>query len=96
VYWQCGRTGHLWRGCPRGTAKETVDRGDWRRDCAIDKKYVDSIWALLKNAIQEILKKNYPATNSLQELFKRTQVVKNGLTQLYTPIMLCLYVKGMT
>jgi hypothetical protein len=32
VCWQCGRTGHLWRGCPRGPAKETVGRGDWRRD----------------------------------------------------------------
>jgi predicted RNase H-like nuclease (RuvC/YqgF family) len=31
---QCGRTGHLWRGCPRGPAKETVDRSDWRRECA--------------------------------------------------------------
>jgi hypothetical protein len=33
--WQCGRAGHLWRECPRGPAKETVDRSDWRRDCAI-------------------------------------------------------------
>jgi hypothetical protein len=34
VCWHCGRTGHLWRGCPRGPAKETVDKSDWRRDCA--------------------------------------------------------------
>jgi hypothetical protein len=34
VCWQCGRTGHLWRGCPRGPVKETVDRSDWRRECA--------------------------------------------------------------
>jgi hypothetical protein len=34
VCWQCRRTGHLWRECPRGPAKETVDRSDWRRDCA--------------------------------------------------------------
>jgi hypothetical protein len=27
--WQCGRTGNLWRECPRGPAKETV----WRRNC---------------------------------------------------------------
>jgi hypothetical protein len=32
--WQCGRAGHLWRECPRGPAKETVDKRDWRRDCA--------------------------------------------------------------
>jgi hypothetical protein len=34
VCWQCGRTGHLWRGCPRGPATEAVDRSNWRRDCA--------------------------------------------------------------
>jgi predicted aspartyl protease len=34
VCWQCGRTGHLWRGCPRGPAKERVGGSDWRRDCA--------------------------------------------------------------
>jgi hypothetical protein len=38
VCWQCGRTGHLWRGCPRGPDKETVDRSDWRRDCVTDEK----------------------------------------------------------
>jgi hypothetical protein len=36
--WQCGETGHLWRGYLRGPAKETFDRGDWRRDCATDEK----------------------------------------------------------
>jgi hypothetical protein len=30
----CGRTGHLWRWCLRGPVKETVDRSDWRRECA--------------------------------------------------------------
>jgi hypothetical protein len=34
VCWHCGRTGHLWRGCPRGPAKEAVDRSNWRRDGA--------------------------------------------------------------
>jgi hypothetical protein len=34
VCWQCGRTGHLWRECLRGPVKGTVDKGDWRRDCA--------------------------------------------------------------
>jgi hypothetical protein len=34
VCWQCGRTGHLWRECPRGPAKETADKSAWRRDCA--------------------------------------------------------------
>jgi hypothetical protein len=28
VCWQCGRAGHLWRECPRGPAKETVDKSD--------------------------------------------------------------------
>jgi hypothetical protein len=26
--WQCSRTGYLWRVCPRGPAKGTVDRSD--------------------------------------------------------------------
>jgi hypothetical protein len=34
VRWQCGRTGHLWRGCPRGPAKGAVVRSNWRRDGA--------------------------------------------------------------
>jgi hypothetical protein len=34
VCWQCGRTGHLWRGCPRRPANGAVDRSNWRRDCA--------------------------------------------------------------
>jgi hypothetical protein len=38
VCWQCGRTGHLWRGCPRLPAKGTVDRSDWRRDCATGRR----------------------------------------------------------
>jgi predicted aspartyl protease len=33
---QCGRTGHLWRECPRGPARESVDKSDWRRDCATE------------------------------------------------------------
>jgi predicted aspartyl protease len=36
--WQCGRTGHLWRGCPRGPAKEAVDRSNWRRYGATGKR----------------------------------------------------------
>jgi hypothetical protein len=38
VCWQCGRIGHLWRGCPRGPAKGTVVRSDWRRDCATGRR----------------------------------------------------------
>jgi hypothetical protein len=34
VCWQCGRSGHLWRECPRGPAKETIDKSNWSRDCA--------------------------------------------------------------
>jgi hypothetical protein len=36
VCWQCGRTGHLWRGCPRGPAKEAVDRSNWRRGVQLE------------------------------------------------------------
>jgi hypothetical protein len=32
VCWQCWRTGHIWRECPRGPAKEIVDERDWKRD----------------------------------------------------------------
>jgi cullin 3 len=35
----------------------------------MDKKYVESIWASLKNAIQEILKKNY-SDLSFEELYR--------------------------
>jgi predicted aspartyl protease len=35
VCWQCGRTGHVWKGCPRRSAKEVVDERDWSRDCAV-------------------------------------------------------------
>jgi hypothetical protein len=38
VRWQCGRTGHLWRGCPRGPAEETVDGSDWKRDCVTGRR----------------------------------------------------------
>jgi hypothetical protein len=38
VCWQCGRTGHLWRGCPRGPAKEAVDRSNWRWVCATGRR----------------------------------------------------------
>jgi hypothetical protein len=38
VCWQCGKTGHLWRGCPRGPAKEAVDRSNWRRGCATGRR----------------------------------------------------------
>jgi hypothetical protein len=38
VCWQCGKTGHLWRGCPRGPAKEAVDRSNCRRHCATGRR----------------------------------------------------------
>jgi hypothetical protein len=38
VCWQCGRSSHLWRGCPWGPAKEAVDRSDRRRDCATGRR----------------------------------------------------------
>jgi predicted aspartyl protease len=34
VCWKYGRTGHLWRECPRRPAKEVVGKCDWRKDCA--------------------------------------------------------------
>jgi hypothetical protein len=55
VCWQYGRTGHLWRGCPRGPAKETVDRSDWRRDCATDEKQrLDACEAAGERQIEEL------------------------------------------
>jgi predicted aspartyl protease len=55
VCWQCGRTGHLWRGCPRGPAKETDDSGDWRRDCATDEKQrLDACEAAWERQIEEL------------------------------------------
>jgi hypothetical protein len=38
VCWQCGRTGHLWRGCPRGPVKEAIDKSNWRRDRATGRR----------------------------------------------------------
>jgi hypothetical protein len=55
VCWQCGRNGHLWRGCPRGPAKEAVDRSDWRRDCATDEKQrLDACEAAWERQIEEL------------------------------------------
>jgi hypothetical protein len=55
VCWQCERTGHLWRGCPRGPAKETVDRSDWRRVCATDEKQrLDACEAAWERQIEEL------------------------------------------
>jgi hypothetical protein len=55
VCWQCGRTGHLRRGCPRGPAKETVDRGDWSRDLATDEKQrLDACEAAWERQIEEM------------------------------------------
>jgi hypothetical protein len=53
--WQCGRIGHLWKGCPRGPDAETVDRGDWRRDCAADEKqHLDACEAAWEKQIEEL------------------------------------------
>jgi predicted RNase H-like nuclease (RuvC/YqgF family) len=44
-----------WRGCPRGPAKETVDRSDWRRDCATDEKqWLDACEAAWERQIEEL------------------------------------------
>jgi hypothetical protein len=55
VCWQCGRTGHLWRGCPRGPANGAVDRSNLRRDCATDEKQrPDACMAALERQIEEL------------------------------------------
>jgi predicted aspartyl protease/flagellar motility protein MotE (MotC chaperone) len=55
VFFQCGRTGHLWRGCPRGPSKEAVDRSDWRRDCTADEKQrLDACEAAWERQIEEL------------------------------------------
>lgn len=51
----------------------------------MDEKYVDSIWALLKNAIQEIQKKNNSGL-SFEELYRNayTMVLHKRGERLYT------------
>jgi hypothetical protein len=36
ICWQCGRTGHLWRGCLRGPVKEAIDKNNWRRTVQLE------------------------------------------------------------
>jgi hypothetical protein len=55
VCWQCRRTGHLWRGCPWGPAKGTVDRGDWRGNCATDERQrLDACVAAWERQVEEL------------------------------------------
>ncbi|KAK9872994.1 hypothetical protein WA026_020340 [Henosepilachna vigintioctopunctata] len=59
--------------------------GDLIRDMTMDEKYVESIWALLKNAIQEIQKKNNSGL-SFEELYRNayTMVLHKHGERLYT------------
>ncbi|XP_045472363.1 cullin-3-A isoform X2 [Harmonia axyridis] len=59
--------------------------GDLIRNMTMDEKYVESIWALLKNAIQEIQKKNNSGL-SFEELYRNayTMVLHKHGERLYT------------
>jgi hypothetical protein len=89
--WQCGRTGHLWRGCPRGPAKEAVDRSNWRRDCATDEKQrLDACVAALERQIEELKakvaereaapeRKAEATTEALKEEGSEAECLRRGL-----------------
>jgi hypothetical protein len=73
VCWQCGRTGHLWRGCPRGPAKGAVDRSDWRRDRATDEKQrLDACEAAWGRQIEELKAKVAELESALERKTEAT------------------------
>jgi hypothetical protein len=72
VCWQCGRTGHLWRGCPRGPAKEAVD-SNRRRDLATDEKQrLDACEAAWERQIEELKAKVAELEAALQRKAEAT------------------------
>ncbi|XP_044750853.1 cullin-3-A isoform X3 [Coccinella septempunctata] len=67
------------------TSRSFEQAGDLIRNMTMDEKYVESIWALLKNAIQEIQKKNNSGL-SFEELYRNayTMVLHKHGERLYT------------
>ena len=68
---------------PLGTHKKSLSSYNFQM--TMDEKYVDNIWALLKNAIQEIQKKNNSGL-SFEELYRNayTMVLHKHGEKLYS------------
>jgi hypothetical protein len=66
VGWQCGRTSHFWRECPRGPAKDIVDKRDWRRGSE-EKQRLDACEAALEKWIEELKAKMAELKAALEE-----------------------------